>query len=183
MHGHSQLVLRHLSGERRDHIGRRHRHGGDRAVTSSTLKRCLRPLQWTLVLLAVSGVAWASATRDRQPGDRVLAAQTTTGGTGSCDVDGVQLAYASQYAPATYHVKDVTVSGISPTCAGAELKIVLSDQSSAPLANGTEVVELPSTGPTSFTVPLPSDGPLAHDVFNAAVEISGGTTPVPAGCH
>lgn len=147
--------------------------------------KLLRPARFvgsSALMLAVAGFAWAAALHQDEPADRVLAAHTTTGGSGSCDVDGVRVSYASQYAPAEYRVDDVTVRDISSTCGGAEVSVTLSDQNDVPLADGAATAQLPANGPATFALSLPNGGPLARSVYNVDVEIAGGTTPIPTGC-
>jgi Ca2+-binding RTX toxin-like protein len=135
------------------------------------------------MVLCIAGFAWAAAIHgDARPADRVLIAQTTTSGSGACDVDGVRVAYASQYAPSDYHVGAVTLQGLSSSCGTGQVLITLSDSSGTALPNGSAQLPIPQSGPTTFVVPMPNGGPLARSIFNVHVELAGGTTPKPVGC-
>ena len=133
-------------------------------------------------LLCLAGFAWAAALHDGGPSERIVtAAQTTPGGGGACDVDGVRVAYASQFAPSEYRVEQVTVRDLSPTCANAQVTVKLRDQAGQDLPSGSGQATVPSSGPSSVVVAL-TNGPRARAVFNVDVDLAGGQTPRPTGC-
>jgi len=148
---------------------------------TSKIVRFGRGLGSSAMLLAVAGFAWAAGLHEEEPPERVLAAETTPGGRGSCDVDGVRVAYASQYAPAEHHVEKVTVRDISSSCGGAIVSVVLRGQTDGALMHGTATATVPS-GADLVTVELPNGGPLARSIYNVDIEIAGGETPRPQGC-
>ncbi len=156
--------------------------------------RLLRRLPWLLVVLAFAALATVSAppTGSAPP---MLAAQPS-GTVGTCDVDGVDVAYRTTYRsvpPLGYDVTDAIVSGVSwPSCQGAVLSVVLGDGATSDralgqltLANGNVVVGGPSA---TATVPVrlktaPVAVPDAAWISSVGVTLDGGTTPIPPDCQ
>lgn len=98
----------------------------------------------------------------------------------SCDVDGVSVGYsptfvASRTAPG-YRVAAASIRDLSNTCSGAQLTVTLSDG----VRNLTSATVV-ATGAATQTVSFAST-PLASQVASVAVQLSGGTLPIPAQC-
>jgi hypothetical protein len=87
----------------------------------------------------------------------------------SCDSDGVAIAYATAYDPASgkYRTSAATVSGMAAACTGKALSVTLRDTNGLALGNGTATV-----GGTSQVVTL-SASVAADAVTGAAVVITG----------
>jgi hypothetical protein len=90
---------------------------------------------------------------------------------GSCDTNGVTLAYTNTYDASLgrYQTTSVGVSGINAACAGKTLSLTLKDNTNASLASGT----VASITGTSETVTMSGSGANANAVVGAAVVISG----------
>jgi hypothetical protein len=101
-------------------------------------------------------------------------------GDGSCDVDGLSVAFEAGVTPGLtplgVRVRAAVVSGVAPTCSGAGLSVRLIS-GGAIVANGGPVTV---SGATT-SVPLGSP-PLAEVVDAVEVVITGGSVPVPAAC-
>lgn len=90
---------------------------------------------------------------------------------GSCDTDGVTLAYTNAYdgTLGRYQTSTVTVTGIAAACATKSLSLTLKDAAGASLGSGS----VASISGTSATVTLTTPGANANAVTGAAVVISG----------
>lgn len=90
---------------------------------------------------------------------------------GSCDTDGVTLAYTNSYDATLgrYQTTGVTVTGIAAACAGKSLALTLKDTAGAALGSGT----VASIVGTSASITLTAPGANANSVAGAAVVISG----------
>lgn len=90
---------------------------------------------------------------------------------GSCDTDGVNLAFANNYDATLgrYQTSSVTVSTIAAACSGKTLVITLKDSTGASLGSGT----VASIAGTSVAVTITAPGANANAVTGAAVVISG----------
>lgn len=115
-------------------------------------------------IVAFSAVAASAATLGGIGGQQLGADSAAVG---SCDTDGVDLAYTTAYsaAAAEYQVTDVTVSGIDTACDGQTLSVTLSD-GAASIGSGSGAVS--STSQTFSFTPVAADA-----VSDAAVIISG----------
>lgn len=101
-------------------------------------------------------------------------------GEGSCDVDGVDVRYRTEYratpAPAGYRVTGADVGAIAPTCNGAALEVALLAGTTV-LATSSTVVGAASSTSVTFAQPAP-----AAAVDGVHVQMAGGSVPVPAPC-
>jgi hypothetical protein len=157
-----------------------------------------------LVPLGIGGVAVASFvagispnTADAPTLDSIERVVQGAPAQAICDVDGVDVSYHTAYRSAPdhgYDVVDVVIEDVNwPSCSPARLRVALdldganasgdiaklSDASSSYVLNGTA---------TEATVTLPVRIPPADDLADAAdamsvaVELEGGTTPIPTAC-
>ena len=119
--------------------------------------------------IAALGVVGASAASLGGITSNSLGADTAV--VGSCDTDGVTLAYTNAYDATSglYRTTSVTVSGINAACAGKALSLTLKDSAGASLANGT----VASIVGTSAAVAMSGTGASANAVVGAAAVISG----------
>jgi len=97
----------------------------------------------------------------------------------SCDIDGVHVSYGTDYrsSPGSpqYRVVGAEVREVAPTCAGATVSVRLLD--------GTTTLATATTTANATSVSLSfSQAPPAEQVSRVAVEIAGGTVPVPSAC-
>jgi len=123
-----------------------------------------------ILSLAVGAVAFSAALA-------FAASLTVDGGSlgagnaavSSCDQDGVDVAYTSEYDSSMpgFKVTEVEVSGIDVACDGNELKVEVVDSSDGSLASGTVTI-----AGTSETVTLSTDAD-AEAVANVHAVISG----------
>lgn len=90
---------------------------------------------------------------------------------GSCDTDGVTIAYTNSYdgTLGRYQTTAVTVSGIAAPCAGKAMSLTLKDAAGASVGSGTVASIVGTTGTVTLTAP----GANANAVVGAAVVISG----------
>lgn len=90
---------------------------------------------------------------------------------GSCDTNGVTLAYTNTYDATLgrYQTIGVTVNGIAATCAGKAMSVTVKDSTGASLGSGT----VPSITGTSGSITLTAPGANAAAIVGAAVIISG----------
>ena len=96
-----------------------------------------------------------------------------------CDVDGVTIDYGASFHSAPgepqYRVVRAEVGQVAPTCAGATVSVRLLE--------GAETIATATATADATTVGLAfSEAPPARDVDGVAVEIAGGTVPVPDAC-
>jgi hypothetical protein len=119
--------------------------------------------------VAALGVVGASAASLGGITSNSLGADTVV--VGSCDTDGVSLAYTNAYDATLgrYQTTSVAVSGIAPACAGKALNLTLKDSGGVSLGGGT----VASISGTSATVTLAGSGANANAVVGAAAVISG----------
>lgn len=115
-------------------------------------------------VVAFSAVAASAATLGGLDGKQLGADSAVVG---SCDTDGVDLAYTTSYSATAgeYQVSGVTVTGIAAACSGQSLSVTLSD-GSASLGSGTATVS--GTSQSFSLTPVAADA-----VTDAAVVISG----------
>ena len=116
-----------------------------------------------------SGTDVLGATKDRAP---VIDAP--------CDIDGVTVDYQAGFRTSPgapeYRIVRATVGGVAPTCVGATVSVQLRD-GTTPLATSVATAGTP-------TVTLDfSAAPSARAVDGVAVEIDGGTVPIPSECQ
>jgi hypothetical protein len=118
---------------------------------------------------AALGVVGASAASLGGITSNSLGADTAV--VGSCDSDGVTLAYTNAYDAALgrYQTTSVGVSGIAATCAGKSLSLTLKDATGVSLGSGT----VASIAGTTATITLAGAGANANAVVGAAAVISG----------
>ena len=97
-----------------------------------------------------------------------------------CDVDGVTIDYGASFRTSPgapqYRVVRAEVGQVAPTCAGATVSVRLLKDGST-LATATAVAGTPTVG-LDF-----ADAPPAKDVDGVAVELAGGSVPVPSSCQ
>ena len=119
--------------------------------------------------IAALGVVGASAASLGGITSNGLGADTAV--VGSCDTDGVTLAYTNAYDATLgrYQTTSVVVSGIAAACAGKSLSLTLKDSGGVSLGAGT----VASIVGTSATVSLGAPGANANAVVNAAAVITG----------
>lgn len=88
---------------------------------------------------------------------------------GSCDTDGVSLAYTNAYdaTSGTYRTTAVTVGAINAACNGKTLSLTVKGTAGAALASGTATV---ATGAATVTLATPV---ASNTVLGAAIVISG----------
>lgn len=135
-----------------------------------------------LGLAAIATSVMTAPETPQPPSAQVLgqAVASGLGGEGSCDVDGVTVAYETDYRStpdaAAYRVTSATVDDIAPTCQGATLQVELLD-GTEPIATGSAIVGTDA----SSSVDLIPAGP-AEAVDGVRVEIAGGSVPVPSEC-
>jgi len=136
---------------------------------STNSKRRRRIAAAVIAGVATLGVVGASAATLGGVNSNSLGADV--GVVGSCDNDGVTLAYTNSYDAALgrYQTTSVTVSGINAACAGKSLSLTLKDGANASLGGGT----VASIAGTSAAVPLGGAGANANAVVGAAVVIAG----------
>ena len=118
---------------------------------------------------AALGVVGASAASLGGITSNSLGADTAV--VGSCDTDGVTLAYTNGYDAALgrYQTTSVGVTGIAVACAGKSLLLTLKDATGVSLGTGT----VASISGTSATVAMGGSGANANLVVGAAAVISG----------
>ena len=119
--------------------------------------------------IAALGVVGASAASLGGITSNSLGADTVV--VGSCDTDGVTLAYTNAYDATLgrYQTTTVTVSGIAAACAGKSLALTLKDSGGVSLGSGT----VASIVGTSAAVAMGGSGANANAVVGAAAVISG----------
>jgi hypothetical protein len=118
---------------------------------------------------AALGVVGASAASLGGITSNSLGADTAV--VGSCDSDGVTLAYTNAYDATLgrYQTTSVGVSGIAAACAGNSLALTLKDATGVSLGSGT----VASISGTTATIALAGTGANANLVVGAAAVISG----------
>jgi hypothetical protein len=118
---------------------------------------------------ATLGVVGASAASLGGITSNSLGADTAV--VGSCDTDGVTLAYTNSYDATLgrYQTTSVNVTGIAVGCAGKTLSLTLKDSLGNSLGGGT----VASIAGTSAAVALTAPGANANAVVGAAVVIAG----------
>ena len=122
----------------------------------------------------VAGIAAISATRASAAslgGVTSASYGADVGVVGSCDTDGVSLAFTNTYDSTLgrYQTTTVTVSGVNAACAAKSLILTLKDAAGASLGTGT----VASIAGTSVAVALTAPGANASAVTGAAVVIVG----------
>lgn len=107
-------------------------------------------------------------------------------GEGSCDVDGVEVFWDAGFFGGTGSatVRSVTIAGVAPSCAGADLTVTLQEDSTDVgeyVALQTQVVQDIDVANGRVRVAF---APFvdARRVTNVYVELAGGTMPIPAEC-
>lgn len=105
-------------------------------------------LRGALTLTFFATVFGAAATLGGITSDTVGADDTLVA---SCDTDGVSTAYTTVWdaTDVRYEVSTVTVSGVSDTCDGLNLRVSLTDGTTQ---LGTGTVAIPTSAATSFPV-------------------------------
>ena len=118
---------------------------------------------------AAIGVVGASAASLGGITSNSLGADTAV--VGSCDSDGVTLAYTNTYDATLgrYQTTSVGVSGIAAACAGKALALTLKDATGVSLGSGTVAAIVGTTA----TVTLGGSGANANAVVGAAAVITG----------
>lgn len=119
--------------------------------------------------VAALGVVGASAASLGGITSNSLGADTAV--VGSCDTDGVTLAYTNAYDATSglYRTTSVLVSGIAVPCAGKALSLTLKDSTGVSLGAGT----VASISGTTAAVAIGGSGANANLVVGAAAVISG----------
>jgi hypothetical protein len=98
----------------------------------------------------------------------------------SCDIDGVTVDYQAGFRTSPgapeYRVVRATVGDVAPTCVGATVSVSL--------RQGTTTLTTATGTASAATVALDfTPAPSAKRVDQVAVEIAGGTVPVPSQCQ
>lgn len=75
-----------------------------------------------IALMALLGAAFASAANLNVNGGTL---QAGSYGDLTCDADGVEVAYTTNYVDGVWKVTDVVISGIDDTCSGTTIAVVL----------------------------------------------------------
>jgi len=141
----------------------------DTTTPASTRRRRRRIAAALVAGVAAFGTVGASAASLGGITGTSLGADTAV--IGSCDTDGVTLAYTNAYDATSgrYQTTGVTVNGIAAACAGKTMSLTLKDAAGASLGSGT----VASISGTSAAVSLAAPGANAATVAGAAVVISG----------
>ena len=139
-------------------------------MTDNTDRKRRRRIAAAIIAGAATlGVVGASAASLGGITSNSLGADTAV--VGSCDTDGVTLAYTNSYDATLgrYQTTSVNVTGINAACAGKTLSLTLKDAVGASLGGGTVAAIVGTTA----AVPLTAPGANANAVVGAAVVISG----------
>lgn len=118
-----------------------------------------------------------------------------------CDVDGVDVSYHTAYRSDPdhgYDVVDVVVSDVTwPSCSPARLNVALTligatasaqiaklaDASGAVVLNGPASTATEATVTVPVRIPPSADLADAADAMSVAIQLEGGTTPIPNECN